>query len=147
MKLVYLMEKNEKTSCEALDPTKCSLFKSMNEEKQCVSISGQCALKKCEELPIDQCGKFLTDDLPEECIPMDEKCGLSGKSCSELPIKYCSENMAYENCILNSKGNKCISSNNESYKEDDSESESKGKNKSSMILFSISSIYLLLLML
>jgi hypothetical protein len=121
----------------------------MNEEKQCVSISGQCALKKCEELPIDQCGKFLTDDLPNECIfiQTDEKCGLSRKSCSKLPIKYCSENMAYEDCFLNSKGDKCIRSNDGSYKEDDSESESKGKNKSSMILFSISSIYLLLLML
>ena len=146
-------EQCKKTSCEALDPTKCSLFKSINEEKQCVSISGSCALKKCEELPIDQCGKFLTDDLPDECILMDEKCELSRKSCSKLPIKYCSENIVSEWCILDSKGNKCVNSNDGSYKDDDSESESKDKDKSSksskssMILFSISSIYLLLLML
>ena len=86
-----------------------------------------------------------------ECILRDEKCELSQKSCSKLPIKYCSENIVNEWCILDSKGNKCVYSNDDGpYKDDDPESETKDKDKSSkssMILFSISSIYLLLLML
>ena len=71
------------------------------------------------------------------------------KNCQDLPIKYC---LNYGGCILNDQGNKCTYIYNDNYndsgkKDHSDDSGEKESKNSSKILFSISSIYLFLLLL
>ena len=135
-------------SCEGLPADSCSRFKSQDPNKQCILTGGSCNLVECPDLSNDECDKFLTSDLPFTCQDGGGSyCQTYQKSCSEIPIKYCSEIIYTTYCVLNDKGNKCVSIYDDYNPKDNAEGSEDEENKnSSAILFSISSIYILLLL-
>ena len=135
-------------SCEGLSPDSCSQFRSQDPNKQCILTGGSCHLVECGDLSNDECDKFLTSDLPFTCQNEGgSNCQDYTKYCNDIPIKYCSEIIYSIGCVLNDKGNKCVSIYDDSNLKDDSEGSEDGENKkSSAVLFSISSIYILLLL-
>lgn len=135
-------------SCGDFSLDECSQFKSENPDRQCIPTTDGCQLLRCEDLPNNECNKFLTGDLPYTCENQgNDYCWPEEKNCHDLPIKYCSETFVNKQCVLNEKGNKCEYF-NDGYNSEDNSNGSKGrkKNNSSRILFSISPIYILLLL-
>jgi hypothetical protein len=138
-------------SCGGLSTDSCSQFKSQDPNKQCILTGGSCNLVECRDLSNDECDKFLTSDLPFTCQnDGGGNCQDYPKSCSDYPIKYCSEIIYSNDCVLNDKGNKCVNIHeiHDDYNSKDNAegSEDEENKNSSAILFSISSIYILLLL-